>query len=174
MTDHFFVVDVPDTNVVLGVQLLYSLGRVTTDWKQFVMEFTGPDGKPMVLRGMHSYPPQTVSAHWMEADLRHGDIAWVVELRISKAGGKTTPPHPDIEAVLDKYPVVFGDIPLGQPPDRGFEHTIVLELGVQVVITTSYRHPKAYKDEIERASRSYWHCVRSDRVLVCLLLRLCW
>lgn len=31
MTDHFFVVDVPDTNVVMGVQWLYSLGRVTTD-----------------------------------------------------------------------------------------------------------------------------------------------
>jgi len=26
MMDHFFVVDVPDTNVVMGVQWLYSLG----------------------------------------------------------------------------------------------------------------------------------------------------
>lgn len=40
MTYHFFVVDVPDTNVVLGVQWLYSLVWVTTDWKQLVMEFT--------------------------------------------------------------------------------------------------------------------------------------
>ena len=83
MTDHFFVVDVLDTNVMLGVQWLYSLGRVTTNWKQLVMEFVGPNGKLVVLRGMHSYPPQTVWAHKMEADLRHGDIAWAVELRIS-------------------------------------------------------------------------------------------
>lgn len=45
MTDQLFVVDVPDTNVVMGVQWLYSLGRVTTNWKQLVMKFTGPDGK---------------------------------------------------------------------------------------------------------------------------------
>jgi len=90
----------------------------------------------------------------MEADLRHGYIAWAVEMRISEARGKTTPPHLAIQAVLDSYPVVFGDIPLGQPPDRGFEHIIELEPSVQVVITTPYRHPKAFKDEIERAIRN--------------------
>lgn len=94
------------------------------------MEFSGPDGKPMALRGMHSYPPRTVSTHNMEADLRHGDIAWVVELRISEAGGKNIPPHLDKQAVLDKYLVVFRDILLGQPPDRGFKHTIELDHGV--------------------------------------------
>jgi hypothetical protein len=31
LTDDFFVVDVLDTNVVLGVQWLYSLGKYTTD-----------------------------------------------------------------------------------------------------------------------------------------------
>eukprot|EP00253_Pinus_taeda_P021850 PITA_21850 len=35
--------------------------------------------------------------------------------------------------------------------NRRFEHTIELEPGVQAVITTPYRHPKAYKDEIEKA-----------------------
>ena len=46
---------------------------------------------------------------------------------------------------------MFGEIPPGQPSDRGFEHTIELEQGIQAVITTPYRHPKAYRDEIERA-----------------------
>lgn len=31
MTDHFFVVDVLDTIMVLGVKWLYSLGHITTD-----------------------------------------------------------------------------------------------------------------------------------------------
>ena len=31
------------------------------------------------------------------------------------------------------------------------EHTIELEQGIQAVITTPYRHPKAYRDEIEWA-----------------------
>jgi len=39
MTEHFFGVDVPDTNVVMGVQWLYSLGQVTTDWRKPGMEF---------------------------------------------------------------------------------------------------------------------------------------
>ena len=64
----------------------------------------------------------------MEVDLRHGDIESVVELRISEAGGVTKPPHPEIQAILDKYPIVFGDIPPSQQPDRGFYHTIELEL----------------------------------------------
>ena len=31
LTDHFFVVDIPDTNVILGVQWLITLGKFTTD-----------------------------------------------------------------------------------------------------------------------------------------------
>jgi hypothetical protein len=36
-------------------------------------------------------------------------------------------------------------------PDRGFEHIIELEEGAKPVITTPYRHPKKFKDEIEKA-----------------------
>lgn len=46
---------------------------------------------------------------------------------------------------------MFGDATPRKPPDRGFEHTIKLELGVQVSITSPYRHPKAYTDKIEQA-----------------------
>ena len=45
---------------------------------------------------------------------------------------------------------MFRDILPGQPSDREFEHIIKLEPKVQAVITTLYRHPKDYKDEIER------------------------
>ena len=59
--------------------------------------------------------------------------------------------HPEIQSIRDRYAIVFGEIPPRQPPDRGFEHTIELEQGIQAVITTPYRHPKAYWDEIEWA-----------------------
>ena len=106
-------------------------------------------GKHEKIRGMHTYPPQTVSAHRMEADFWKGDIEWVVELWASEAETTGQVVHPDIQAILDRYDAVFGDIPPGRPPDRGFEHTIELEQGIQAVITTPYRHPKAYRDEIE-------------------------
>lgn len=48
---------------------------------------------------------------------------------------------------------MFGDTTPRKALDGGFEHTIELELGVQVVITTPYRHPKAYTNEIEQAIR---------------------
>eukprot|EP00253_Pinus_taeda_P032154 PITA_32154 len=120
LTDHFFVVDIPDTSMILGVQWLITLGK-------------------------------TVSAHRMEAVFRKGDIEWAVELRASEARTTGQTVHPEIQSILDRYAIVFGQIPPGQPPDRGFEHTIKLEQGIQAVITTPYRHPKAYRDEIERA-----------------------
>ena len=42
------------------------------------------------------------------------------------------------------------DIPPGIPPHGGFEHTIELESGAKSIITTLYRHPKKFKDEIEQ------------------------
>ena len=127
-----------------GVQWLITLGKVTTDWETLEMEWTDKKtGRHEKIRGMHTYPPQTVSAHRMEADFRKGDIQWAVELRVSKAGSTGQVVHPDVQSILDKYATVFGEIPPGQPLDRGFEHTIELEQGIQAVITTTYRHPKA-------------------------------
>ncbi|XP_059063851.1 uncharacterized protein LOC131856292 [Cryptomeria japonica] len=51
---------------------------------------------------------------------------------------------------MDCHGRVFGDIPPGVPPNRGFEHGIEMEDGAKPVITTLYRHPRAYKDEIEK------------------------
>jgi hypothetical protein len=56
----------------------------------------------------------------------------------------------DIQDFLQKHEKVFQDLPSGRPPNRGFEHVIELEEGVHAVITTPYRHPKVYKDEIEK------------------------
>jgi hypothetical protein len=57
--------------------------------------------------------------------------------------------HLEIRALMSQYEPIFGPIPLGRPPDRGFEHTIELEAGETPMITTPYRHPKRFKDEIE-------------------------
>ena len=74
-----------------------------------------------------------------------------MELRVSEAGSTGQAVHPYVQSILDRYATVFGEIPPGQSPDRGFEHTIEMEQGIQAVITTPYRHPKASRDEIERA-----------------------
>jgi len=49
------------------------------------------------------------------------------ETKDFKGWGIYLPPPPDIQALLDRYAMLFGDIPPGQQLDRGFEHTIELE-----------------------------------------------
>jgi hypothetical protein len=152
MTDDFFMVDVIDTNVVLGVQWIYSIGRYTIDQRTMEMEFTCSNGKKVVLRAMHQYPLKIVSSYNMEAVMRHGDIEWVVECFIfdREPPDRLQQLPEDLQVLLRKHHKVFSDIPPGIPPDRGFEHIIELEEGVQAVITNPYRHPKVYKDEIEK------------------------
>jgi hypothetical protein len=70
ITDDFFVVKVPDTNVVLGVRWLYSLGKYSTKYQTMEMEFQGQDGKRVVLRGMNTYPPKVVTTKKMEVVMR--------------------------------------------------------------------------------------------------------
>jgi hypothetical protein len=59
--------------------------------------------------------------------------------------------HADIHAFLGKHERVFEPFPAGRPPNRGFEPVIELEEGSKTVITTPYKNPNRFKDEIEKA-----------------------
>lgn len=62
LVDHFFVVDIPDTNVILGVQWLITLGKVATDWKALKMEWVDKkSGDSKMIKGMHTYPSHNTS-----------------------------------------------------------------------------------------------------------------
>ena len=114
LTYHFFVVNILDTNMILGVQWLITLGKVTTDWKALEMEWDDEKtGRHEKIRGQHTYPPQSVSAHRMEAVFRKGDVEWAVELRASEAGTSGQMVHPEVQSILDRYAIVFGEIPPG-------------------------------------------------------------
>ena len=83
VTDNFYVVDATDTNVVLGVQWLCSIGGHTMYYQVPEMRFKNSEGRPILLRGMHTYPHQVVSSHIMRSILRHGDSELVVECLIT-------------------------------------------------------------------------------------------
>ena len=52
LTDHFFVVDIPDTNMILGFQWLITRGKVTTDWKTLEMGWDDEEtGRHEKIRG---------------------------------------------------------------------------------------------------------------------------
>ena len=79
MKDNFYVVNVADTNMVLGVQWLYSIGEHSMNYKIPQISFKDAKGKPVVLKGMNTYPRQVISANNIRSILKHGDIEWDVE-----------------------------------------------------------------------------------------------
>jgi hypothetical protein len=152
LTEDFYVVDVADSDAVLGVQWLQTLGDITTNYKQMTMKFFTPGGKQVVLRGMANNAPTVVSNKRMEAIFKHVDVVYATQCFITSQTDNEgrRQYHADMKDLLSRHDKVFGQIPLGRPPDRGFEHTIELEEGAKPVITTLYRHPKKFKDEIEK------------------------
>ena len=152
VTEDIFIVDLADMEVILGIQWMEMLDEYTQSFKQ--MDFTFVvDEKKVVLRGMANDGPKEVSAHRMEAILWHDDVAWVAHCFILAEPIKRhrTPPQDDeLQDILSRHEKVFMDIPRGIPLHRGFEHTIELESGAKPIITTLYRHPKKFKDEIEQ------------------------
>jgi hypothetical protein len=81
--DTFYVVDLSDTGVVLGVQWMITLGKITTNYQTLEMGFKDRDGKKVVLRGMSTGAPRTVSTKRMERIFRHGEVAYAAECLIT-------------------------------------------------------------------------------------------
>jgi len=120
-----------------------------------------------MLRGMTSNSARVVTTKRMEAIFRREEIVYATECKVSTRVDEKGKVHytPKIKKILDRYHKVFGPIPLGVPLDRGFENIIELEAGAKPVITTPYRHPKKYKDKIEKAMKE---------LLDMGHIRLCW
>lgn len=53
--------------------------------------------------------------------------------------------HSDIQSILDRHKVVFGDMPKGLPPNRRFQHIIELGKGTKLVMITPLRHQTCSK-----------------------------
>jgi hypothetical protein len=68
--------------------------------------------------------------------------------------------------LLSQHQQVVGLIPPGRPPDKGFEHTIEME-GAKPKITTPYRHPRRFKDEIERAIKELLAIRHTSECVTC-------
>jgi hypothetical protein len=79
LTDDFYVVGLEDSNIVLGVQWLQTVGDITSNYKVMTMKFFTPGGKQVMLRGMSNNTSMVVSNERMEAIFRRGDIAYAVE-----------------------------------------------------------------------------------------------
>jgi hypothetical protein len=152
LAQDFNVMDLPDINIILGVQWLSTLGPINTNYKTMEMSFNEESGKKVILIGMTGNTPRVVTKKHKEAIFRREDIVYAVEYRISVQVDKKGHPHysQDIQKIIDRHSKAFEPIPPGEPPDRGFEHIIELEEGEKPIITTPYRNPKKCKYKIEK------------------------
>ena len=133
-----------------------TLDEYTQSFKRMDFTFVA-NGKKVVLRGMAIEGPKEVSTYQMEAFIWHDDIAWTTHCFVSAKpikGQRTPHRDDDLQNILSTHDKVFINIPLGIPPHHGFEHTIELEVGVKLVITIPYRHPKNSKMRLRRRFRS--------------------
>ena len=77
------MVDVADTNVVLGVQFLYYIEEHTVNYQILEMKFQDSKGVLRVVRGQHTYLNQVVTCNSMRSILRYWDIEWDYECNIT-------------------------------------------------------------------------------------------
>ena len=75
--------DLPDTNIILGVQWLSTLGPITTNYKTMEMPFIEEGGRKVVLRGMTSNSAMVVTTKRMEVIFRREEIVYAAECRNS-------------------------------------------------------------------------------------------
>jgi hypothetical protein len=71
--------DLPDTNIIPGVQWLNTLGPITTNYKNMEISFTEESGRKLVLRGMSSNTARVVTTKHMEAIFGREEIVYAAK-----------------------------------------------------------------------------------------------
>jgi hypothetical protein len=74
--------DLLDTNIILGVHWLSTLGPITTNYNTMEMSFIEEGGRKVVLRGMTGNSSKIVTTKRMEAIFRKEEILYATECRI--------------------------------------------------------------------------------------------
>ncbi|KAJ9542329.1 hypothetical protein OSB04_028835 [Centaurea solstitialis] len=152
-----FVLPFEGPEVVLGIQWLQKLCKVTHDYAHQTMEFT-VNNKKHKLKGDDALRFKKIGFHQMQALLDTDELYGVYDvykLQPDQAKDdatnpeKATPIHPDIDALLDRYQELFTE-PNSLPPHRVIHHRIHLFPNTKPVNVRPYRYPHYQKAEMEK------------------------
>ncbi|GKC89011.1 ty3-gypsy retrotransposon protein [Tanacetum coccineum] len=111
-----YVLPMKGPDVVLGIQWLQKLGKVTHDYAQQTMEFTLVN-TTYTLKGDESLRMKRISLHHMQALLESDDVYGVYELyNVTKEAEEVEPPPgdagtppPEIAQLLERFGSLFQD-----------------------------------------------------------------
>ncbi|KAJ9562283.1 hypothetical protein OSB04_007443 [Centaurea solstitialis] len=149
--EDFLPIQLGNSDVILGMQWLETLGNTWVNWKEQIMKFT-VGGRTVTLRGDPSLGRSLVSLKAMSKLIQQEGQAILIELGSSEAM-----PEENLESevptmvqtVLDEYGQIF-NWPEELPPRREKEHAITLKEGTEAVNVRPYRYPHYQKNEIEK------------------------
>lgn len=151
--DDFLPLELGNSDVILGVQWLEKLGVVTTNWKTQEMRFQD-NGQIFTLKGDPSLSRSQISLKAMLRVLKKEGNGILVELnQLEEVKEKEDQSRELCSTFLQGVIREFGSIfssPVGLPPQRGHDHSIVLREGSNPVSVRPYRYPQFQKDEIEK------------------------
>ncbi|XP_047979109.1 uncharacterized protein LOC125221028 [Salvia hispanica] len=155
---HILPIHGPD--VILGMEWLESLGRVTTDFSTKSIEFV--KGKELIVLSGVLRAPSLLSLNSFASLMSHSAAFDLYELiSVPPSTGTELPNSTDefpadlppvISAVLASHRGVF-HLPSGLPPARKFDHRIHLLPNSKPINVRPYRYPYFQKNEIERQVR---------------------
>ncbi|KAJ0547862.1 putative nucleotidyltransferase, Ribonuclease H [Helianthus annuus] len=149
-------------DMILGVQWLLPLNDILWNFKKMTMQFV-LDGKRYELKGLQNNMFAVCSLEKMEKHTRTGDSQlFSLHLTNGKQGtdgysrGVSIPKGEAgtnrWKALVSRFPRVF-QVPKGLPPQRPFDHRIVLKEGTSPISIRPYRYPAVQKDVIEKTTR---------------------
>ena len=135
-------------DVVLGIQWLQSLGKVSFNFQELFMKFS-LEGKEIELRGITGKPSKVISSNGITKLLKKGVQGVIAQLcSLDVQTSKPSIPQ-DLQGIIDKHSKVFEDIPKVLPPTRNHDHDIHLIPGSVPPNINPYIYPYAQKSEIE-------------------------
>ncbi|XP_074323394.1 uncharacterized protein LOC141660315 [Apium graveolens] len=143
--DDFLPLELGNSDVILGVQWLETLGNVVSNWKTQVMQYEA-DGKTVTLVGDPALVHSEISLKAMLKTILEERGGICLELKQVQQTDKFATNSPTgneqyggkpavakyLTTTLEQYASVFAT-PVGLPPVRGHEHAIVLKEGSNLV-----------------------------------------
>ncbi|XP_042032226.1 uncharacterized protein LOC121778901 [Salvia splendens] len=152
---HILPIHGPD--VILGMDWLESLGKVTADFAGKTLEFTHKE-RPITLKGVVP-PPRKIDRTSLAALMSPSIGLEVFEIMLLEPETTITTQDvredfpadltPPITTVLETFRPVF-NMPSGMPPSRPYDHRVHLLPGTKPINVRPYRYPYFQKNEIER------------------------
>ncbi|GKB08227.1 hypothetical protein Tco_0836511, partial [Tanacetum coccineum] len=151
-----YVLPMQGPDVVLGIQWLQNLGKVTHDNAHQTMEFTLLD-TTYSLKGDDSLRMKKISLHQMQAMLEHNDVYGVYEVHhlsikteVEKMRPETAGPRlAELEQLLLRFDSLF-QVPTTLPPHRLIDHHIHLLPDTKPVNVRPYRYLHYQKEGMEK------------------------